>query len=70
MDSVARLNDLRQRVLNGEEVTPEEYEEVIASIREARRAGAPTKASKPKRKTLADKGQELLDSLFDTIVEE
>lgn len=48
------LNDLRVRVLAGEQVTPEEYKEVIASIRQARVSAAQSAASKP-RKTAVTK---------------
>ena len=67
VDSVTQLTDLRLRVRNGEKVAPEEYEKVIASIREARTAAPTPKRSK--KKSQAQVGQEVLDSLFDMKVE-
>lgn len=49
--NVEQLNDLRQRVLRNEAVTPEELKEAINAIRGARAANnlaAATKASTPK----------------------
>jgi len=63
MEAHAQLNDLRQKVLNGEEVSPEEYERVISAIREARRAGAP-RLKKERKNTQREVGQDILDSLF------
>lgn len=62
MEPEVRLNNLQQKVLDGVEVAPEEYEEVIAAIREARRAGAP---KSKKKKSQGEMGQDLLNSLFD-----
>ena len=39
------IEELTRRVLNDEEVTAEEYSELIASLREGRVAGAGTKKS-------------------------
>lgn len=39
-DPVQRLADLRQRVFDGEEISPEEYEEVLSAIRLHRRSAA------------------------------
>jgi hypothetical protein len=36
-DAVSQLHDLRRRVLAGEEVSPEEYGQVIDSLREGRK---------------------------------
>lgn len=61
------LNDLRQRVLAGENIPPEEYAEIIASLR-AKRLGDVTissekKASAAKAKKPAAAPVDL-DSLF------
>lgn len=42
----ARLRDLRQRVLAGEDVPPDEYAEVIADLRATRTAAAAPAARK------------------------
>lgn len=46
MEAVDKLNDLRGRVLRGEDVSAEEYASVIDDLRLDRKAGA----SKPKKK--------------------
>lgn len=47
--AVQQLQDLRQKLYNGEEVTPEEYEQVLTALRAGRRAGAETATAKKKR---------------------
>lgn len=46
MEVHEKLQDLRQRVLRGEEVPAKDYKEVIDDLREGRRATAATKAAK------------------------
>jgi hypothetical protein len=50
MKTVDELNDLRKRVLAGEEFSPEAYREIIVSYREARLAGVSAAAPKAKAK--------------------
>ena len=45
MDAVSALNDLRRRVLAGEEVTSAEYEEILTAVRGQRRSAAPAKSA-------------------------
>lgn len=40
LEATARLRDLRNRCLNGEDLTPEEYKEVLDSIRTMQRASS------------------------------
>ncbi len=46
MEAHEKLQDLRQRVLSGEEVPAAEYKELIDEIREGRYSAAETKAKK------------------------
>lgn len=46
-----RLNDLRARVVSGEEVSPEEYRDIIASIRATRLSAAMPTKTKAKAKS-------------------
>lgn len=48
-----RLNDLRVRVLAGEEVTPEEYKEIIADLRRARVTAAQSASGRPRKQAPA-----------------
>jgi hypothetical protein len=48
MSNQERLLEIQNRILRKEEVTPEEYSEIIAALREDRRAGANTKAGASK----------------------
>jgi len=62
------LLDLRQKVLNGEDIPPEEYRKIIDAIREDRRAGAESaksKAAKTKGKVTPLSDSEI-DDLFAT----
>lgn len=66
LETQKTFNDLRARVLNGEEVTPEEYRIVISVLREGREAAATlAKKKTPKKKhTLSDqKVSDLFDEL-------
>ena len=45
MEVHEKLQDLRQRVLDGKEVPAADYKEIIDELREGRRATAETKAS-------------------------
>lgn len=45
-DFLQRLNDLRARVLAGQEVTREEYKEIVQGLRSSRRAGESTTKKK------------------------
>lgn len=51
-DPVAALQDLRQRLYAGEEISPEEYEQVLTALRAGRRAGAES-GGKGKKRTPA-----------------
>lgn len=46
MTEAERLNDLRQRVLAGEDVTTEEYTEIIQSLRRKRTGDLEVSATK------------------------
>ena len=50
MESVVQLQDLRTKVLNGEEVSADEYSRVIEGLRKGRRKGA--SSGKKKKETL------------------
>jgi membrane protein involved in colicin uptake len=64
-----RLSDLRQKVLNGEEISSAEYAQVIESLRKSRTAQPTTLKSgkKPQVKSLeqSEKAKELDDLLGD-----
>jgi hypothetical protein len=49
----AHLNDLRSRVAAGEDVPPEEYAEIIASIRQTRLSAASAAAHPAKKRGLS-----------------
>ncbi len=53
LKTVEELNDLRQRVLAGEEFPVEEYREILRSYRAARLAGVTAAAPKTKAKAEA-----------------
>ena len=53
LKTVEELNDLRQRVLAGEEFPVEEYREILRSYRAARLAGVSAAAPKTKAKAEA-----------------
>lgn len=53
LKTVDELNDLRQRVLAGEEFPVEEYREILRSYRAARLAGVTAAAPKTKAKAEA-----------------
>ena len=53
LKTVEELNDLRQRVLAGEEFPVEEYREILRSYRAARLAGVTAAAQKTKAKAEA-----------------
>ena len=53
MEVHEKLQDLRQRVLRGEEVPAADYKEVLDELREGRRATAEAKASKSASKVKA-----------------
>lgn len=48
--TVDELNDLRQRVLAGEDFLAEEYREILRSYRAARLVGVAAASRKPRRK--------------------
>lgn len=64
-----RINDLRERVLKGEQITPEEYRDVIQSYRtrrlEASDAAAAKAAPKIAKRAAAKPNQSLDDLLGD-----
>lgn len=62
---ITDFNDMRQRILRGEELTIEEYKAYIAARMENRQLAAASAAAKPKRtsKTIsAEESQKLLDA--------
>ena len=61
MSNQERLLEIQGKVLRGEDVSTEEYAEVISALRDDRRAGAGTKASS---KAIVDVD---LDKLFDDL---
>ena len=61
MDAKAQLHDLREKVLNGEETSPEDYSTVLESLRKARTAD---NATKSKKKTPEAISNEALSDLF------
>lgn len=71
LDAAARLQELRQKVLNDEDVSVEEYTLVIDSIRETRRSAATKKTKNSKE--VAEAAAKLptnISDLFSTDVEE
>lgn len=64
--AAARLQDLRERVFRGEEISAQEYNEVLTSLRAARRASAPTAKKGSKGKTVSVPIEEL-DKALDSI---
>ena len=61
---IPTLEDLRQKVLAGQEVTAEEYNQIISALRQNRRSAAPEKATKggtTRAKLSPEQGQALLD---------
>lgn len=67
IDPQTQLQDLRNRVLNQEPISPEEYAAVIRALRANRRAAEPKAGKKPKvvPATMAE-----LDALMDDPVDE
>ena len=63
MTEAERLNDLRQRVLAGEDVTIEEYTEIIQSLR-AKRNGDLVASAEKKAATKAKAAPIDLDALL------
>lgn len=64
LTAISKLNDLRARVLAGEEVSPEEYREVIIVCRRLRRdAGASEEKKEKKSRTAVD-----VDALLNGVI--
>lgn len=63
------LYDLREKVRNGEDVSPEEYKAVVAALRQGRETTTKTKAKKAaaKKPTMAP---EQIDDLLNSFVSE
>lgn len=61
LKTVDELNDLRQRVLAGEDFPAEEYREILRSYRAARLAGVTAAAPKTKAKAEAVKAAAPVD---------
>lgn len=71
LDAAMKLQTLRQKVLNEEDVSTEEYTLVIDSIRETRRSAATKKAKSTKAvEEAAAKLPANISDLFSTDVEE
>lgn len=69
MLSQEERNDLRKRVLRGEELSLEEAKAVIASLREGRGAAAFAAENKPKRAKKAGISDEQLNQDLDAALE-
>jgi len=52
-EKTMRLNDMRRRILNNEEVDPAEYAELLAKMRHAREAEILAGKKKPRKKKAA-----------------
>lgn len=61
-DPIARINDLRQRVLAGEDLTPEEVKESTALLRARRKAATSTTDTKGEKSVPLN-----LNELFTTV---
>lgn len=65
MTEAERLNDLRQRVLAGEDVSTDEYKEIIQSLRSKRTGDITASAEKKATKAKAEKAAPVdLDTLL------
>lgn len=62
IDSVAKLQDLRVRILNKEPISKEEMFAVLTDLRKGRRSAAETKSAKKKQPILPDDLNDLLNS--------
>lgn len=67
VDTIARLQDLRIKILHKEPVSPEEMFQVLMDLRKGRRAAAESRSAKRKD---SNPLPEDLNSLFDKTVEE
>lgn len=70
-DVVADLQDLRERIAAGHEVSPVEYERVLSALRAHRRAGASTaKQARKKEGSSVSKVEKLSQEEMDKLIED
>lgn len=62
LQEIGKINDLRARVLAGEDVSPEEFREVLITCRRLRREAGASEEKKERRKSSID-----VDALLDGV---
>ena len=65
-DAIDNLNDLRRRVLAGDTIDPDEYQDVVEGLRVSRKAGDAARTSKKaeSKKAQVKVGEDLLTNLI------
>ncbi len=64
IETHVKLVDLKERVLKGEDIPPEEYSRIISDLREDRQAGAASGGS-TKKQISQEVAEKALNDLFD-----